>query len=353
MREKLAKTANRMTAIKQDGFEETCPIGIIDIENWEWPQGIGMYGLYRYYKAAGERGYLDYLTGWYDRNLCKGLPERNVNTTAPMLTLAYLAEETGREDYFALCTDWADWVMNKMPRTEEGGFQHIVSGETNENQLWIDTLFMTVLFLAKMGLMLEKPEYVQEAKYQFLLHIKYLCDRRSGLWFHGWTFEGRHNFANALWARGNCWYTAGVTELMEMLRLDGAMKRMLLETLKQQAYALIKVQDQGGGWHTLLDDSASYLETSATAGFCYGILKAVRLGYLDESCRAAGVKALKFVLEQIDDNGEVQSVSYGTGMGSDLDHYRSIPICPMTYGQALAVLAMTEGLYLEDRIACI
>ena len=41
--------------------------------------------------------------------------------------------------------------------------------------------------------------------------------------------------------------------------------------------------------------------------------------------------------------GTVQQVSYGTGMGADLDHYRKIPLCPMSYGQALAVLLLTEG----------
>ncbi len=62
--------------------------------------------------------------------------------------------------------------------------------------------------LAKIGKVLGKESYVEEAKYQFLLHIKYLYDAKTGLWFHGWTFEeGRHNFADAHWARGNCWIT--------------------------------------------------------------------------------------------------------------------------------------------------
>ena len=39
--------------------------------------------------------------------------------------------------------------------------------------------------------------------------------------------------------------------------------------------ALAKYQDESGLWHTLINDSNSYLESSATAGFAYGILKAV------------------------------------------------------------------------------
>lgn len=63
---------------------------------------------------------------------------------------------------------------------------------------------MTVLPLVKIGRVLDRPHYVEEAKRQFLLHIQYLFDAKTGLFHHGWTFEdGGHNFANAAWGRGN------------------------------------------------------------------------------------------------------------------------------------------------------
>ena len=60
MKKILKKVADNMTAIKNQGIDEVCPIGIIDIENWEWPQGVGMYGMYKYYKELGETSYRDY-----------------------------------------------------------------------------------------------------------------------------------------------------------------------------------------------------------------------------------------------------------------------------------------------------
>lgn len=343
--EVLEKTARKMTDIKADAFEENCPIGIIDINNWEWPQGIGMYGLYSVYRLSGDKSYLDYIVDWYDRNISAGLPERNVNTTSPMLALTYIYEQTGRENYLKLIEDWADWVYSEMPRTEEGAIQHTVSGEENKGQIWIDTLFMTVLFLARAGVLLNRDEYKEEAKKQFLIHIKYLYDKKSGLWYHGWTFIGRHNFANAFWARGNCWFTAGACEIMEILNINsGAFYDYIKDTLVSQVSALVRLQSENGGWHTLLDDPESYLETSAVAGFGYGILKAVRMGMLDKSYYDAGKKALEFVKDNIDDTGLVKGVSYGTGMGNDLDHYRNIPLCPMTYGQSMAIMILAEGL---------
>jgi unsaturated rhamnogalacturonyl hydrolase len=99
-------------------------------------------------------------------------------------------------------------------------------------------------------------------------------------------------------------------------------------------------------WHTLITDPTSYMEASATAGFGYGILKAVRKGYLSERYRETGLRAVRAVLANISGDGELENVSFGTAMGSDLDFYRKIPLTPMPYGQALAILALSEPLRL-------
>ena len=38
------------------------------------------------------------------------------------------------------------------------------------------------------------------------------------------------------------------------------------------------------------------------------------------------------------------TVLFGTGMGSDLDFYRNIPLTSMPYGQAMAILCLAEYL---------
>lgn len=345
LRQLIRKTADRMTCIGTDGFSETCPISIIDIQKWEWAQGVGLYGLYRGFEATGDQNYLTFLLEWYDSRLKEGLPPRNINTTAPMLTLTFLYEITKKPNYLALIEDWADTVMNHMRRTPEGGLCHVVSGSQNEGQLWVDTLFMTVLFLARAGVLLNRPDYIEETKRQFLVHIKYLYDKTTGLWFHGWSFFRNDNFAGALWGRGNCWYTAGVVDYIDILGLeDGGLKAYLLDTFTAQAKALKRFQAPNGMWHTLLNDPSSYLETSATAGFCYGLLKGIRKGYLDQSFAAPAQAALQAVISRILPDGTVSDVSYGTGLSDNLEYYKTIKKCPMTYGQALALLCMSEAL---------
>jgi unsaturated rhamnogalacturonyl hydrolase len=237
--------------------------------------------------------------------------------------------------------------MTELPRTKEGGFQHITYLEENRQQLWDDTLVMTCLPLAKIGKVLGRKDYVEEAKYQFLVHTKYLSDRKTGLWFHGWTFEGNHNFAEARWARGNCWITLAIPMLLSILdEKESFFSRALLETLRTQLDALCPLQDSETGlFHTLLDDPTSYVESSATAGFAAGTLYAIRAGLIDDKqYKHMANNALQGVVNMIAEDGELKQTSFGTGMGSDLDFYRNIPITPMPYGQALALFALTQSL---------
>jgi unsaturated rhamnogalacturonyl hydrolase len=328
----------------QSPLEETCPIGIVSMDNWEWPQGVGLFSLYLYYKQSGRKEILSYITDWFNTRMAEELPPKNVNTMCPMLTLTFLYEESGKEDYFEICREWADYALREMPRTEEGGLQHVVSGALNEGELWDDTLYMTVLFVARMGVLLKEEAYIQESIRQFMLHLKYLTDRKTGLLFHGWTFEGRHHFAEALWARGNSWYTAGLVDYLDLVELPAGIRSVLLSALEMQVNALASLQNKDGMWHTLLNDPDSYVETSATAAFAYGILKAVRKGYLPEIYRATGAKAWQAVIGQIDEYGIVRNVSYGTGMGRTLQAYKDIPLCPMPYGQSMTLLMLVEGL---------
>ncbi len=316
-------------------------------QHWEWTQGVGLYGLWQLFADTREQKYLDILTAYFDQQMAIGFPALNVNTVAPYLTMSYVGEYLGAEKYLAPCRESARWIMEHFPRTREGGFQHMTSDSVNDQELWDDTLFMTVLFLANMGRIEGNQAYIDEAQYQFLLHAKYLADRDTGLWYHGWTFHGRHNFAKAFWGRGNCWITIAIPEFLGMVECAPAVKRLLTQLLRDQADSLEKYQDQSGMWHTLVDDPTSYVETSASCGFAYGILRAVRSGLLEERYRAVALKALAPILDYIAQDGVVHQVSYGTPMGRESkEFYKQIEIKPMPYGQALAMLLLIECLHL-------
>ena len=206
------------------------------------------------------------LTEYYDARIAEGLPSKNINTMAPIFALSYLYEYTKNEKYGDICKEWAEWAMHGLPRAGEGGFQHVTSDRVNDGELWDDTLFMTVLPLANIGRILGRQDYIDEAVYQYLVHTKYLADKKTGLWYHWFlALMAIHNFAEAFWGRGNSWVTAAIPLLLEIVPVGNPDRRILENALLRQIESLAKYQDEGGMWHTLIDDPTSYLEPAPPA----------------------------------------------------------------------------------------
>ncbi|PWY75380.1 family 88 putative glycosyl hydrolase [Aspergillus heteromorphus CBS 117.55] len=327
---------------------------IIDTKSWngwEWTHGIGLYGIWKYHELTGSDALLRTIEDWFAARFAEGGTTKNINTMAVFLALAYVYEKTQQAEYLPWLEAWGEWAMHELPRTRFGGMQHVTYVNENEGQLWDDTLMMTVLPLAKIGKLLGRREYIVEAKRQFLVHIKYLFDTRTGLFYHGWTFsDGGHNFANARWARGNSWVTIAIPEIIELLEMEEGdpIRTHLVDTLAAQCEALRGLQDVTGYWHTLLDHADSYVEASATAGFAYGVLKAVRKRYIGAEYRGVAERAIAAVVDAVDAKGELQNTSFGTPMGDSLEFYKQIPRTAMPYGQAMAIMALGEylrGLY--------
>lgn len=323
------------------------------IEEWDWPQGVGLYGLLKLQRFYGDNRYLEFFDSWFENNLKKGLPSKNINTTAPYLVLAELLDDLKNPEYEKLCLDHAHWLMTGLPKTKEGGFQHVVTaiGDRdgillNEGEMWIDTLFMAVLFLNKMGHRYQDQEWIGEALHQVLLHIKYLYDKHTGLFYHGWSFLLNNNFGGVFWCRGNSWFTYGILEFIESYEgtIDHGLLTYLTDTFKAQVNALIGLQAPSGLWHTVLTDPSSYEEVSGSGAIAGGILKGIKMGILDESYYVCADRAVKAVCKNIGEDGTVLNVSAGTGMGYDEDHYKNITIRPMAYGQSLALISLVEAL---------
>ena len=321
--------------------------------DWEWTHGVGLYGIWQYYQLAGDADSLRIIEDWFRDRFAAGGTTKNINTMAVFLTLAHVYEHTGNQTYLPWLDAWGEWAYHDLERTRFGGMQHVTYLSLHDQQLWDDTLMMTVLPLAKIGQVLRRPHYIAEAKKQFLIHLQYLFDTQTGLFFHGWKFAddgpGGHSFARARWARGNSWLTIAIPDFLELLELDAtdALGAHLIAALAAQVDALRPLQTPAGLWRTLLDvpeAEGSYVEASATAGFAFGILKAQRKRYIGREHDDVAVRAVKAVLDNIDADGELLNTSFGTAMGDTLQHYKDIPITSMPYGQAMAIMTLVEFL---------
>ncbi|BAR05526.1 family 88 glycosyl hydrolase [Parascardovia denticolens IPLA 20019] len=313
---------------------------------WEWTAGVGLYGLWRYYSLTREQRILHSIEEWFsDQFSSNEQVEKNINTMAPVLTLAFLYEETGDKKYLPYLENWGDWIYHELPRVG-GAFQHVTLGDSHPGEIWDDTLMMSVLALAKIGVLLNDKSYVEEAKKQALLHIYYLQDKATGYWYHGWSFNERSNLSSVFWGRGNSWATIALPELVAVLGLgpSDSFYQVVQLSFENQVRSLLEVQSPTGMWHTVLDDDASYEESSATAGIAYGLLLGIHMRLLDRHYHAAALRAVHGLIGEITDTGDLNQVSIGTPLGKNKESYMNIRLSTMPYGQAMAILALTEYL---------
>ena len=60
------------------------------IKEWDWPQGVGIYGLLKIMQYDKNIKYKEFLHGWFVHNIDQGLPSRNINTTTPPIIIISL-----------------------------------------------------------------------------------------------------------------------------------------------------------------------------------------------------------------------------------------------------------------------
>lgn len=314
-----------------------------EMEYWQWGQGVALYGLAQAYLATREEAYLSYLKHWMDSHMERGLPGYSVNTTAPLLTALELYRLTGEERYYALCKAFADWCIAQAPRSEKGALEHSCTENVYPNQIWADTLYMGALFLANFSKASGEALYMHEAMRQFVLHYAFLSDRETSLIVHGYYGNERIQ-RGMLWGRGNGWFSAASAMLLELADTGHPLYQTIADNWKTHCEALLRFQRADGGWNTVIDDPASYLETSGTAAFAFGLSKALEMGILPADARPAVEKAVSAVLEHIDETGALCCASGGTCVMETAAEYNQIPYAysPFAQGLALMVLAMLQ-----------
>lgn len=150
----------------------------------------------------------------------------------------------------------------------------------------------------------------------------------------------------AFWGRANAWYLFALVDALEAMQKCSQTNTENYNTLKQhleaQAEGILRWQDQQtGGWYQIMDEDNTYkansysgerwttssynnyIETSASTIFAAALFKAVRLGLLGDSYKAAAKKAFEGIVENFvvqDSNNEtinIWSSSLSAGLGGN------------------------------------
>ena len=335
----LTETADRVYRRMIGGSTEDWGM---NLESWDWVPGVGVISILSYAECTQNQELIEFLRLWTERNKHLSEQVKVINSLAPYAIFPDLYRQTGDLWYLEAGNKIGDWLLTEAPRTREGAFEHTVTENASfPEQVWADTLFMAVLFLARLAKLTSEKKYAEEAAFQLLVHLRLLQDPQTGVLFHGWNcVEGDH-MSSARWTRANAWVVLACPWIVQDIASLIDIPHEIFERYQKLAAGLREYQGADGLWSTVMDEPEFYRETSGSAGIAAGWLAGVRIGWLDDTYKALAHKALSGILPQIATDGTVHGVSGGTPVMPSIAAYQTIPCYPALYGQGLTLILLS------------
>jgi rhamnogalacturonyl hydrolase YesR len=244
------------------------------------------------------------------------------------------------------CIDrYMAWIVSGQFRFADGT---LARNRPLPRTLWLDDLYMSVPALAQMGAATGEKKYYDDAARQILQFSARMFVPEDGLYRHGWV-EAMDPHPVFHWGRANGWAVVSMAELLDVLPADHPDRPAILAQFKAHVAGLAKVQDHTGLWHQLLDRPDTYLETSASAMYVYGIALGINRGWLDAAAYSPMVTlGWNAVAAQVNAQGQVENTCVGTGMGFDPMFYAYRPVSVYAaHGYGPVLLAGAEMIRLR------
>lgn len=202
--------------------------------------------------------------------------------------------------------DLAGIILHRTARNHLG----LVAHDDNARFAIPDTCFFAAEALMK-GWRLD-PErgtpFLDQAVFQLRAYIDAFLVKESGL---ARTILQDGQLGTTYWTRASGWLLWAIAAVLRDLPPERPEFAGFREDLRHLAAGMTRVQDAGGGFHVLLDDPATPIETTGAAMFASGIHEAVRRGWLDRSYAEAGARAWRFVQHNITDDGKIRNAYTG------------------------------------------
>ncbi len=227
-----------------------------------------------------------------------------------------------RDDYKEYIEKAAKHITEDQDRLEDGT---LARKFPHEMTIWADDLYMSVPFLARMGKLSGDKRYWDDAILQIKNFTKYLWDQSKELYWHCYYTDLKRNGV-AHWGRCNGWIIMAKVNLLNYLPENYPGREDIIKDLERQILGIAKYQSADGLWHQLLDKNDSYLESSCSAMFIYGIARAVNQKWIDPRYGSIAIRGWEGLKEnKIRLDGEVKDICVGTGIEDNLVFYYERP----------------------------
>ncbi len=207
--------------------------------------------------------------------------------------------------------------LETCPRFKDGAFYRPNKG------MMTDDPFMTVPFLLRKWEATGETRDLDMAIAQILGTHERLFDEENGLLRHLWDLKTEQP-AGVFWGRGNGWMVLAHAELLTKMPREDPRRAAVLNEFVRHMEGIRRCQDSAGGWHQVLDHPESWIETSCTGMFVYGIARGVNEGWLDASFSDSARKGWEALKTKVTPDGDLVDVCGSTDVG-DLAFYLNRP----------------------------
>jgi rhamnogalacturonyl hydrolase YesR len=150
--------------------------------------------------------------------------------------------------------------------------------------------------------------YREQALYQLRTSIDTFVMKDTGL--AKTLYRNNGGVGKTYWTRASGWLLWAVTAMLRRLDPKHSAFSGFTTDLRRLVDGMMRVQEADGGFHVLLDDPSTPLDTSGPAMFALGVHESVRRGWLPDSYRAASERAWEFVKAHLTDEGVLRNTHY-------------------------------------------
>lgn len=254
------------------------------------------------------------------------------------------------DNYLELIDLAADYISNEQFRLEDGT---LARHRPQYKSIWADDLYMSVPFLANMGLLTGEKKYFDDAVKQILQMADRLYIPEKELFDHGWSVTSGDYDPRFYWGRANGWTLMAMAELLDVLPEDYPGTDKVLHLYRSMIRSLAGLQDGTGFWHNMLDKTNTYLETSCTAMFTFAVAKGINEEWINHVYGPVALTGWNAITTRVLENGAVDGTCEGTTFAHDNTYYyhrgRSI-YATHGYGPVLYTGAEMIRLLQNDKI---
>jgi rhamnogalacturonyl hydrolase YesR len=199
-------------------------------------------------------------------------------------------------------------------RAKPESWHYYQRGLTWQTRLWIDDMFMITVAQAQAWRATGQRHYIDRAAKEMVVYLDEL-QRPNGLFYHAPDVP-------FFWGRGDGWMAAGMSLLLRELPADNPDRPRIMEGYQKMMAALLSHQDASGMWRQLIDDPASWPETSSSAMFTFAFITGVKEGWLDAATYGpAAKKGWLALLTYLEPNADLREVCEGTNKKNDRQYY--------------------------------